>query len=199
MHRPTLGFATLAAALLAMLTITLPTGVAPFDAASEAVAAGNSPARATSRSTVRRPRSGSIRSTRARPARPTSAAAANINARIQRVVPRDQAPLRQRPGAQSPTRPRSASGSVRTAAPGATARRASVSSLTSSYRPPNPTGEAPITRAELNQLSARLERMEQALYSNATSINSRLTLTSFVADTALQNSIINRALATQRP
>lgn len=200
---------------LASLTLTLML-VGPGMQPAAHARPGATPQRQASPNSTRRPRSGAIRSTRATPTKPTAAASANIAARVQRAASPRQAQSTQRNATprSSITRPRSTSGSIRGSSSRAASRRASVQSLTGSYRPADPApirnGGAPNPGAAGNRgsvgsdgsLGTRVNRLSQQvseLRQSVRLVEANAYHSGWMAGQAYTRSLLNEARLNNRP
>lgn len=212
-HRTTLNAtARLLMGALASLTLTLML-VGPRLQPAANARPGATPQRQASPSSTRRPRSGAIRTTRATPTKATAAASANIAARVQRAASPRQAQSTQRNATprSSITRPRSASGSIRGSSSRAASRRASVQSLTGSYRPADPApirnGGAPNpgaagNRSSVGSLGTRVNRLSQQvseLRQSVRLVEANAYHSGWMAGQAYTRSLLNEARLNNRP
>ncbi len=208
-----LWFAALAVMALALMLVG--PGLQPVAEARPGASSSN---RQASPSSTRRPRSGAIRSTRATPTRPTSAASANIAARVQRAASPRQAQSTQRNATprESVTRARSTSGSIRGNSSRAANRRASVQSLTGAYRPadpaplrnggtPSPGAGAAGSRGSVSSNSSlgtqvsRLSQQVNELRQSVRLIEANAYQSGWMAGQAFTRSLINEARLNNRP
>jgi hypothetical protein len=217
MRKPTatptrpLWFAALA--VLAMALMLVGPGLQPVAEARPGASSSN---RQASPSSSRRPRSGAIRSTRATPTRPTSAASANIAARVQRAASPRQAQSTQRSATprEAVTRARSNSGSIRGSSSRAANRRASVQSLTGAYRPADPAplrnGGTPSPGAAGSRSSvgsdgslgtqvSRLSQQVNELRQSVRLIEANAYHSGWMAGQAFTRSLMNEARLNNRP
>lgn len=177
---------------------------------------GSVSSRQASPSSTRRPRSGAIRTQRAAPKRPTSAASANIAARVQRAASPRQAQSAQRDARSSITRPRSASGRTTGRSTQANTRRNSVQSLTGGYRPADPAplrngaGNTPGSGAAGNRGSVgsngslgtrvnSLSRQVNELRESVRLVEANAYHSGWMAGQAFTRSLVNEARINSRP